>query len=450
MLDSELNRAVKQLERVGDVVTEQVKKSTKKLAIDELNIISSQASQAKEETSSASKKANQTVKYLEDANGRILVLLAEQQSAWDCLARQAAAGFQSMGEQMRKVWENLCSALGIEWSAVEKFISSAWQSLSTLMKNQWQQASSFISRIWQSLFQGVIQPIWKSLQQLITSLWNEHLSPLYQNFAQLVNAFGQLLASLGQLIWGLWNSYIFPFVQNISNLFAPVVSSVLQAAGNAFYSLAGAVIDFASGGLVALTGICNFLTGVFTGQWASAWNGVYTIFAGVWNSISSLGRGILNALIQTVNAFLSGVVGGVNAAVNAVNSIRLTIPRWVPKYGGSAIGFSLPTLSAPQIPMLANGGVIRQPTLAMLGEYSGASGDPEIAAPQSMLRETVSQQVNQLAPLLQIMIELLKEQNQLHQSNQTTILLDGEQLYRSNERYRVAKGYPVGLNPNFR
>ena len=37
-------------------------------------------------------------------------------------------------------------------------------------------------------------------------------------------------------------------------------------------------------------------------------------------------------------------------------------------------------------PKLAAGGVITKPTFAMLGEYPGASSNPEIAAPESKLR----------------------------------------------------------------
>ena len=40
--------------------------------------------------------------------------------------------------------------------------------------------------------------------------------------------------------------------------------------------------------------------------------------------------------------------------------------------------------------MLARGGVIRQPTLAMMGEYSGAASNPEIAAPQSVLHNLLA------------------------------------------------------------
>lgn len=43
------------------------------------------------------------------------------------------------------------------------------------------------------------------------------------------------------------------------------------------------------------------------------------------------------------------------------------------------------------MPYLANGGVIDNPTLAMLGEYSGAKNNPEIAAPESTLRAIMSE-----------------------------------------------------------
>lgn len=48
--------------------------------------------------------------------------------------------------------------------------------------------------------------------------------------------------------------------------------------------------------------------------------------------------------------------------------LSFTVPDWVPVIGGSHFGFNIPELTAPQIPMLARGGIIDQPTLAMVGE----------------------------------------------------------------------------------
>ena len=54
------------------------------------------------------------------------------------------------------------------------------------------------------------------------------------------------------------------------------------------------------------------------------------------------------------------------------------------------------TISVPQIPLLAKGGVITSPTIAMMGEYAGAKTNPEIVTPQSILRETISSSNDEL------------------------------------------------------
>ena len=46
---------------------------------------------------------------------------------------------------------------------------------------------------------------------------------------------------------------------------------------------------------------------------------------------------------------------------NTVGKLNFKLPSWIPGIGG--LGFSM-----PQIPMLANGGIVTGPTLAMIGE----------------------------------------------------------------------------------
>ena len=46
-------------------------------------------------------------------------------------------------------------------------------------------------------------------------------------------------------------------------------------------------------------------------------------------------------------------------------------------------------LTAPQIPKLANGGVLTSPTTVTVGEYAGASNNPEIVSPKSLMLETM-------------------------------------------------------------
>jgi TP901 family phage tail tape measure protein len=73
---------------------------------------------------------------------------------------------------------------------------------------------------------------------------------------------------------------------------------------------------------------------------------------GIWNGIISGIKGSINKIISIINIFTGGM-----------NKIGFKIPSWVPGLGGKSFGFNI-----PQIPMLASGGIVKRPTLAMLGE----------------------------------------------------------------------------------
>lgn len=99
-------------------------------------------------------------------------------------------------------------------------------------------------------------------------------------------------------------------------------------------------------------GIIDFVAGIFTGNWSRAWQGVVNIFGGIMGGLGGLIKSPLNAVISLVNS-----------AIGGINSISVDIPDWIPMFGGSHFG-----LSIPKIPMLAKGGLIDSPTLAMIGE----------------------------------------------------------------------------------
>lgn len=102
----------------------------------------------------------------------------------------------------------------------------------------------------------------------------------------------------------------------------------------------------------AFLGIINFIVGFFTSAWSAAWQNVTNIFGTIWGGIVGLVKGPINA-----------VIGIINSAIGAINSISVTVPDWVPVLGGQTFGFSI-----PQIPMLATGGTILEPMLAVVGD----------------------------------------------------------------------------------
>jgi phage-related protein len=101
------------------------------------------------------------------------------------------------------------------------------------------------------------------------------------------------------------------------------------------------------------------------GAVASAlWDGIKAGFAGVVTAVS----GYINGLVAVYKGLFNGIASVWN---NTVGKLSFKIPGWVPGIGGA--GFDV-----PDIPMLANGGIVTSPTLALIGEKG-----PEAVVPLS-------------------------------------------------------------------
>lgn len=103
------------------------------------------------------------------------------------------------------------------------------------------------------------------------------------------------------------------------------------------------------------------------GDWNDIWTTVGTITTNIWTTITNTVKTGVNEVITAINGF-----------INALDSIHINIPAiQIPgtKIGTPALdlGFSI-----PDIPMLAAGGIVYNPVLAMIGEQG-----PEAVVPLS-------------------------------------------------------------------
>ena len=111
-------------------------------------------------------------------------------------------------------------------------------------------------------------------------------------------------------------------------------------------------------------GLIKFLTGVFTGDWKKAWEGVKDIFKGIFNIVASIFGGIINAIIK-----------GLNWVIGKLNKISFTAPDWVPFIGGKHFGVNISTIPLWSVPQLAQGAVIppNSEFLAVLGDQKAGT-----------------------------------------------------------------------------
>jgi hypothetical protein len=98
-------------------------------------------------------------------------------------------------------------------------------------------------------------------------------------------------------------------------------------------------------------------------HWTEIWGGIKTVISGAWKFISgifdAIGAGI-RGFVGIIKSEINGLISMVNVAIRAIDSIHVSLPKIL---GGGDIGFNI-----PQIPMLAEGGIVTSPTLAMIGE----------------------------------------------------------------------------------
>lgn len=173
------------------------------------------------------------------------------------------------------------------------------------------------------------------------------LTPILNMVISLLQPILNLIISLVEPILNLIMAAIQPLIEIFATLISTIlepIMPILSAVANIITSVLGTAIQAIQPIIQSLTsvfqGLIDFITGVFSGNWSQAWNGIVQVFGGLWDS-----------LVGIVKAPINAVIGLINKAIGALNSISVTIPDWVPIVGGNTFGIDIPT-----IPMLASGG----------------------------------------------------------------------------------------------
>lgn len=89
----------------------------------------------------------------------------------------------------------------------------------------------------------------------------------------------------------------------------PVVSAVARVVFGAVGDVLSAIAPIADRIKNILNGVIDFITGVFTGQWRKAWDGLVSVFKNVFLGIVDTIIGAINTIIGTINRVIELVTG---------------------------------------------------------------------------------------------------------------------------------------------
>ena len=190
---------------------------------------------------------------------------------------------------------------------------------------------------------GTVKPI---IQDVFTFITGTVLPIILQTFTAAAPTIASIISNIGSAVMtgmqiiGSAIQAAMPIIQGIITAIMTIGSVVVPAllAGFEVFSAGISAVMSAIQGF--FQGLITFITGVFSGSWSQAWEGIKQIFGSALDGLVALCKAPLNAVIAIINKAISGI-----------NGLGLTIPEWVPILGGKSFSINIPTL-----PMLAKGG----------------------------------------------------------------------------------------------
>lgn len=262
---------------------------------------------------------------------------------------------------------------------IKDFLNKSFASIKISYDTYITPALDNFSKGFNTVFKGVMDgynqylaPTINKISGKFSELVDKYLTPLMAKASDFI---GSLVFEISRL----WD-FLSPFISWLAQHFFKSMSSQLEALWTAFELAFKGITSAVNTFLGVAQGLLDFIAGVFTGDWDRAWSGIKQIFTsyigGLKDTVTNLGTfissvfgGIGDNIKNTFKGAINGVISLFNKFIGWVNS-KLRFSWEGLKIAGKTIfdGGSVQLAKIPTIPALAKGGIVDNPTLAMIGE----------------------------------------------------------------------------------
>ncbi len=341
--------------------------------------------------------------------------------------------FSGIGDWFGGKWEDVKTALGEapDWFS-EKFTSArtgvteAFQSVGTWFSERYtdvttafKDSPTWFSDTFKSAYKkltGAIQPIGSWFQRRYTDVTDAFKNSPTWFKTTFQSAYDNITTVVSPI--GGWFGERYVDVQNAFKDSPEWFKTTFQTVSDNIQTV--------------FNGLISFITGVFSGDWEKAWNGVKDVFKGIFNGVVDLVENAMNYIVDGINDVLSGI-----------EKVADTV--------GDLIGLDIdiPSISRIALPRLAAGGYVgaNQPQLAMIGDNRHYG---EIVAPEDKMQAMVDKAVAMAArpddmseQYLIVMIDLLKKIIELIESLDLVINFDTREIKKKLADLDKRTGYTL-------
>ena len=214
--------------------------------------------------------------------------------------------------------------------------------------------------IWVAIFNGVIAPVLKGFMEL--------LGHFRDFFVTIFGILGDEFKKVGKFFVEVYNSIIKPIFDTFAKGFEAlgkwlqkINKDIIQPA----FEILGAGFKWVYDNVIEP--VAKFMED----RISTVGETFKTVFQAVYDFMSSVFGKLANVVKVPINA----IIGFVNSLIRALNTIQVSIPSWVPVFGGMSYGINIPS-----IPQLADGGIVMPRPGGVLANLAEA-GKPEAVIP---------------------------------------------------------------------
>ena len=218
---------------------------------------------------------------------------------------------------------------------------------------------SFVQQFFQQTM-DVLRVIWDTVGQPTWDFIMLAVNLVKDLFVQNMPAIKEFVRQAFTDIQNIWQKNLQPALTAIGNFIKNVLAPAFKFV---FEQVIAPVVKVAFEGIKnlwdgtlkpALQGVLDFITGVFTGNWRKAWEGVKSVLTGIFNGI-----------LTGIETMINGAIGALNGLIEGLNKVV--------GLAGSLLGLSvkIPTISKISLPRLEEGGILEKGQVGLL-EGNGA------------------------------------------------------------------------------
>lgn len=276
-------------------------------------------------------------------------VIPDLQNAWSGLVDVLIPIGEFLKTAFTSIWQDMLNpALKYVGEEVLPKLQSAFENLwngvlvpfGTFLGNILKPAIQIVADILTMLWQNVVVPLADALGSVLGTAFNAIID--------IMNYVVEQVSPVIEVFNFLWNNVLSPLVNHLWEDFKPMFETVFKFIGNKITSLK-----------LTFSGLIKFISGVFTKDWSTAWDGIKDIFKGAWNAIAGIAESGVNLVIDAINGMTSGLRKALGDAAG-----------WV------GFNIDIPGIPHITIPKFETGGYVpSRYTMFMAGE----NGVPEIA-----------------------------------------------------------------------